>query len=178
MRFNLELYHVTLNKIRSKDYIKYLIQIKNLFITRGNSITLNNLRGPRIIISASGMLTGGRVLHHLARLVKKSKNTIIMAGYQAPGSRGRDLLEGKPTVKVHGREIPVKAEIRSLSGLSAHADRGELFKWLKSNKNKPEKVYLTHGEPESAFAFAREIQRELGWKAEVPNLDHKVKLIS
>ena len=146
--------------------------------TRDDSIALNNLKGPRIIISASGMLSGGRVLHHLARLVKKSKNTIIMAGYQAPGSRGRDLLEGRPTIKVHGREIAVKAEVRSLSGLSAHADRGELFKWLQSNKNQPEKVYLTHGEPEAAFAFARDLQRELGWKVEVPSLDYKVKLIS
>ena len=145
--------------------------------TRDDSMALNDLKGPRIIISASGMLSGGRVLHHLARLVKKARNTIIMAGYQAPGSRGRDLLEGKPTIKVHGRKIDVKAEIRSLSGLSAHADRGELFKWLKSNNNQPQKVYLTHGEPEAAFAFARDIQRELGWKVEVPSLDYKVKLV-
>ncbi len=145
--------------------------------SRDESVALNELRGPRIIISASGMLSGGRVLHHLRRLVRKSKNTIIMAGYQAPGSRGRDLLEGKPTIKIHGKEIEVKAEIRSLSGLSAHADRGELIKWLKSNNNSPEKVYLTHGEPESAFAFAKEIKRELGWNVEVPSLDYKVELL-
>ena len=145
--------------------------------TRDESIALNKLRGPRIIISASGMLSGGRVLHHLRRLVTKSKNTIVMAGYQAPGSRGRDLLEGKPTVRIHGKNINVRAEVRSLSGLSAHADRSELFKWLKSNDKKPDKVYLTHGEPESAFAFAKEIKRELGWEVEVPNLDYKIDLV-
>ena len=145
--------------------------------TRDESIALNQLRGPRIIISASGMLSGGRVLHHLKRLVTKSKNTIIMAGYQAPGSRGRDLLEGKPTVKIHGKEIEVRAEVRSMGGLSAHADRGELLRWLKSNETKPRQVYLTHGEPDSAFALAHQIKRELGWQVEVPNLDYTVDLL-
>ena len=144
--------------------------------TQDESKALNNLKGPRIIISASGMLSGGRVLHHLRRLVQKPKHTIIMAGYQAPGSRGRDLLEGKPTIKIHGKQIPVRAEVRSMGGLSAHADRIELFRWLKSNDKKPDRVYLTHGEPESAFAFAHEIKRELGWEVEVPNLDYTVDL--
>ena len=145
--------------------------------TRDESKALNNLKGPRIIISASGMLSGGRVLHHLSRLVTKRKNTIVMAGYQAPGSRGRDLLEGKPTIKVHGKEFAVRAEVRSLSGLSAHADRGELLHWLRSNPNPPDKVFLTHGEPDAAFALAHQIKRELGWDVEVPNLDYKVDLI-
>ena len=145
--------------------------------SREESMALNELRGPRIIISASGMLTGGRVIHHLSRLITKSKNTIIMAGYQAPGSRGRDLLEGKPTIRIHGKDFRAKARVKSLSGLSAHADRTELFRWLKSNDNRPQKVYLTHGEPEAAFAFADQISRELGWQVEVPSLDYKVELI-
>ena len=145
--------------------------------TRDESMALNELRGPRIIISASGMLSGGRVIHHLSRLITKSKNTIIMAGYQAPGSRGRNLLEGKPTIKIHGKNFKTKAQVKSISGLSAHADRSELFRWLKSNDNPPDRVFLTHGEPEAAFAFADQITRELGWKVEVPSLDYKVKLL-
>ena len=100
-----------------------------------------------------------------------------MAGYQAPGSRGRDLLEGKPTIRIHGKDFRAKAQVKSLSGLSAHADRMELFRWLKSNKNPPEKVFLTHGEPEAAFAFADQIKRDLGWDVEVPDLDYKADLV-
>jgi len=165
------------NDVFSDGRKKLFPDMVTLHKTRDESVALNDLRGPRIIISASGMLSGGRVLHHLRRLVRKSKNTIIMAGYQAPGSRGRDLLEGKPSIKIHGKEIKVRAEIRSLSGLSAHADRSELFKWLQSNDKAPEQVYLTHGEPESAFAFAKQINKELGWNVEVPSLDYKVDLI-
>ena len=145
--------------------------------SRDESMALNKLQGPRIIISASGMLSGGRVIHHLSRLVSKSKNTIIMAGYQAPGTRGRDLLEGKPTIRIHGKEFIAKAQVKSISGLSAHADRMELFRWLKSNDTSPDRVYLTHGEPEAAFAFADQITRDLGWKVQVPSLDYKVNLL-
>lgn len=145
--------------------------------SRDESMALNDLRGPRIIISASGMLSGGRVMHHLSRLITKSNNTIIMAGYQAPGTRGRDLLEGKPTIRIHGKYFRAKAQVKSISGLSAHADRTELFRWLKSNDNAPDKVYLTHGEPEAAFAFADQIGRDLGWNVEVPSLDYKVNLL-
>ena len=149
----------------------------SLHKTRDESMALNDLRGPRIIISASGMLSGGRVIHHLSRLITKSKNTIVMAGYQAPGSRGRDLLEGKPTIRIHGKDFRAKAQVKSIGGLSAHADRMELLRWLKSNDNAPNKVFLTHGEPEAAFAFADLINRELGWDVEVPSLDYKVKLL-
>lgn len=145
--------------------------------SRDESIALNELPGPRIIISASGMLSGGRVIHHLSRLITKSKNTIIMAGYQAPGTRGRDLLEGKPTIRIHGKEFRARAEVKSISGLSAHADRMELFRWLKSNDSVPDRVYLTHGEPEAAFAFADQITRELGWNVEVPSLDYSTDLL-
>jgi metallo-beta-lactamase family protein len=100
-----------------------------------------------------------------------------MAGYQAPGTRGRDLLEGKPTIRIHGKYFRAKAQVKSISGLSAHADRTELFRWLKSNDNAPDKVYLTHGEPEAAFAFADQIVRDLGWNVEVPSLDYKVNLL-
>jgi metallo-beta-lactamase family protein len=137
---------------------------------------LNQLDGPRIIISASGMLTGGRVLHHLKRLVSDRRNLIVLAGFQAPGTRGRKLLEGAPTVRVHGIDFPVRAQCVALGGLSAHADRGELMRWLRSEETAPKVVFLTHGEPEAAFALEQRIERELGWRVEVPELGEVVDL--
>ncbi len=141
-----------------------------------SSKALNHAEGPRIIISASGMLTAGRVVHHLKRLVRSPRNLVVLAGYQAPGTRGRKLLEGEPWVRIHGQDIPVRAECVSIHGLSAHADRGELLRWMQEGGASPRKVFLTHGEPEAAFDFARKIGRELGWPAEVPELDQVVDL--
>ncbi|HVS66802.1 MAG TPA: MBL fold metallo-hydrolase [Thermoanaerobaculia bacterium] len=142
----------------------------------GDSKRLNGLDGPRIIISASGMLSGGRVLHHLKRRVGERENLILIAGFQAPGTRGRALLEGQPTVRIHGQEVPVRAEIDSIHGLSAHADRGELLRWIESAPDLPKKVFLTHGEPEAAFAFARRLESKLGLDVEVPEMDQTVEL--
>lgn len=140
------------------------------------SKTLNDNKEPCIIISASGMLTGGRVIHHLARLVKDQKNVILLAGYQAAGTRGRKLLEGAPTIRVHGRDIPVHAKCMSLSGLSAHAGRDELVRWMTEGGATPKKVFFTHGEPESSFALANFVEHELHWDTHVPELDEVVDL--
>ena len=141
-----------------------------------SSKALNRLEGPRIIISASGMLTAGRVVHHLKRLVGNPKNLVVLAGFQAPGTRGRKLLEGEPRIRIHGQDFNVRAECASIHGLSAHADRGELLRWMQEGGASPRQVYLTHGEPEAAFAFAARIDRELGWSVEVPELDQVVDL--
>lgn len=117
------------------------------------SIELNSLPGPRIIISSSGMLAGGRVLHHLRRLAPDPKNLIALVGYQAIGTRGRDLLEGKRTVRVHGQDVKVEAQVVNLQGLSAHADRDELFGWLEAQPKRPRAIYLTHGDPEPREAM-------------------------
>ncbi len=140
------------------------------------SKALNDLPGPRIIISASGMLTAGRVVHHLRRLVGDRKNLIFLAGYQAPGTRGRDLLEGAPTVRMFGQDVAVRAECQSVRGLSAHGDRGELMRWLRSHDQAPRQVYLTHGEPDAAFQLAQRIERDLDWRVAVPELDEVVAL--
>jgi metallo-beta-lactamase family protein len=115
---------------------------------------LNDLPGPMIIISSSGMLTGGRVLHHLRRLLPDPKNLIVLVGYQAAGTRGRALLEGAKTIRMHGEDVPVRARYISVAGLSAHADRNELMRWLRSGKTAPKSVFLTHGEPAAAEALA------------------------
>ena len=126
------------------------------------SIKLNKMPGPRIIISASGMLTAGRVIHHLRRLLPDKQNLILLVGYQAAGTRGRALLEGAKTLKMHGKDVPVRAKFRSAHGLSAHADRDELIRWLRSSKARPKTVFVTHGEPDASKALAQRIEEEIG----------------
>lgn len=122
-----------------------------------DSKKLNNMPGPRIIISASGMLTGGRVLHHLQRLAPDRRNLIALVGYQAVGTRGRALVEGERTIRMFGIDVPIHAEVTTLNGLSAHADRDELLRWLGTAPTPPQTVFLTHGEPDSAAALAERV---------------------
>lgn len=137
------------------------------------SKALRNVEGPHILISASGMLTGGRVLHHLARLGPNPRNAVALVGFQAPGTRGGDLVAGKRLLKLHGQEVPVEASVHNLEGYSAHADQVELIDWLRRLKSPPEALWLNHGEPAAAEALRRKIQDELGLRAMVPpeNLD-------
>lgn len=134
-----------------------------------DSKALNERRGPMIIVSASGMLSGGRVLHHLKTFGPDPKSTILLAGYQAIGTRGRVLADGGRTLRVHGESIVVRAEIAALPALSAHADADELIAWLATSTTRPRVVYVTHGEPDSSRALAARIERELGWAAVVPS---------
>lgn len=132
---------------------------------REESIALNDLRGPVIIISASGMATGGRVLHHMKRRLPERRTTVVLVGFQAAGTRGRRLQEGAREIRIHGQEWPVRATVETLNGLSAHADQSELLRWLKAFDRAPKGIYLVHGEPEGAKALAAEIEEQLGWKA-------------
>jgi metallo-beta-lactamase family protein len=119
---------------------------------------LNQLTGPRIIISSSGMLTGGRVMHHLARVLPDSKNLLLLVGYQAEGTRGRALLNGAHSLRIHGQNIPVGCQFLAIDGLSAHADSNELIRWYRSGKAVPQNVFLTHGEPQAAVALGQRIR--------------------
>lgn len=123
---------------------------------------------PKVIISASGMATGGRVLHHLAAFAPDHGNTLLFSGFQAAGTRGRALLDGAREVKVHGRWVPVNAEVQELPMLSAHADSDELMRWLSGFRERPRKVLIVHGEAEASEALRVRIGRELGWDASVP----------
>ena len=127
-------------------------------------------RFPKIIIAASGMLTGGRVLTYLQHYIHLNETSIMMAGYQAEGTRGRQLLEGATELKIYGKYYDVKAEIFNLQALSAHADQQELLDWLSEIKNPPEKVYLVHAENHAADVFRVKIKDSLGWNAEIPVL--------
>jgi metallo-beta-lactamase family protein len=141
------------------------------------SMQLNDLSGPRIIISASGMLTGGRVLHHLKRLITDEKNLIVMVGFQAAGTRGRAMLEGAQHIKMHGEMFPVRAQFIDVHGLSAHADRRELIRWLRSAERLPEVVFVVHGEPEAAMAMAALVEKELSIKTVVPRMGDRYDLL-
>lgn len=129
------------------------------------SKAINEQKGSMIIISASGMATGGRVLHHLRRRLPDPKTTVLLAGFQAPGTRGRSLQDGAKELKMYGEMVPVRAKIESMSGLSAHGDQAELLRWLRGFERAPRQVYLVHGEPKSALVLAGVIQEKFGWKA-------------
>ncbi len=130
---------------------------------RKTSKLLNELKKSAIIISASGMATGGRVLHHLFHHLPNEKNTVLFVGFQAVGTRGRRLLEGEKSVKIFGQEVPVNCKIKRIYGLSAHADKSELFEWLSNFEDSPKFTFIVHGEPESAEAFAESIHEKLDW---------------
>ena len=136
--------------------------------TVDESKALNSLKGPGIIISSSGMLTGGRVLHHLKRLLPEARNTVALAGYQAAGTRGRAMQEGAKTISIHGEDVAVRARIEDLCGFSGHADADEILRWLGRQPSPPKTIFLTHGEPEAAGALAERLRRERGLTARVP----------
>jgi metallo-beta-lactamase family protein len=126
---------------------------------------------PKVVISASGMATGGRVLHHLKVFAPDQKNTILFSGFQAAGTRGRAMLQGAREIKIHGQWIPVRAEVADMSMLSAHADSDGLMRWLACLRRAPERIFIVHGEPEAAEALRVRIMRDLGWNATVPRQD-------
>jgi len=144
--------------------------------TVDESKALNQLPGPRIIISASGMLTGGRVLHHLKRLLPEEKNLILLVGFQAAGTRGRAMMEGARTIRVHGEDFPVRAQFLPIGGLSAHADRADLLRWVRTQPKPPRRIFVTHAEEKASNAFARLLSSELGVKTIEPQLGQRFDL--
>ncbi len=142
--------------------------------TVDESKSLNGPTWPCIIISASGMATGGRVLHHLAGLLPDPRNAVVMVGYQAVGTRGRDLVDGAPAVKIHGRYVPVRAQVVDVSAFSVHADADEVIAWLAGAPRPPQACYVVHGEPHASAALRDRIFRELQWTAVVPKAGERV----
>jgi metallo-beta-lactamase family protein len=132
---------------------------------------------PSIVISASGMATGGRVLHHLADALPDRRNTVLFVGFQSEGTRGRQLVDGAREVKIHGRLIPVNATVVRLDGMSAHADQGEIIRWLTGFTSPPKVTYLVHGEPASMEALKTAIGSALGWRVEIPQMNETVQVL-
>lgn len=144
--------------------------------TPEESRLLNARRGPMVIIAASGMATGGRVVHHLKAFAPDKRNTILFAGFQAGGTRGATIASGAPTVRIHGEDIPVRAEVAMLNHLSAHADAAEIISWLSGFKFPPKQTFITHGEPAAADAMRQRIERELHWSCHMPGYLESVTL--
>jgi metallo-beta-lactamase family protein len=144
--------------------------------TPEQSKSINNLKGPLIIISASGMATGGRVLHHLKRRLPNPDTTVLLAGYQAEGTRGRLLQDGAKEIKMLGEIVPVRAKVKVLDGFSAHADQGEILRWLGTFPKPPRMTYIVHGEPAAASALADVIHQRLKWTVEIAKFNQKVAL--
>jgi metallo-beta-lactamase family protein len=132
------------------------------------SRALASRHGPMVILSASGMATGGRVLHHIAHYAGNHRNMIVLTGYQAPGTRGATLANGAKSVRIHGRDVEVNAEIVQLQSASAHADANQLLNWLRTMPQAPDQVYVVHGEAAPADTLRSRIKHELGWRAVVP----------
>lgn len=134
-----------------------------------DSKKLDGNRVPMVLISASGMATGGRILHHLKVFAPDPRNTVLFAGFQAGGTRGAAMAAGAEAVKIHGEYIPVRAEVHNLTMLSAHADADEIMAWLRNFATPPRRTFVTHGEPAAADALRHRIEEELGWPCRVPD---------
>ncbi len=163
------------NKLSREEY-QDIYKSAKFCITREQSKRILTYPGPCIIISASGMATGGRVLHHIANFGPKPNCAIIFAGYQAEGTRGRDLQDGKREIKIHGNMVNIRAKVEKLANMSDHADCKEILEWLKVMPNPPKKVFITHGEISSSEGLAKKIEETLGWKTEIPEYLETEKL--
>jgi metallo-beta-lactamase family protein len=154
------------------------LKARNLVLhhTVEESKALNAFQGPGVIISSSGMLAGGRILHHLKRLLPDPRNTVALVGFQAVGTRGRALQEGARTIRIHGEDVKVEAHIEDLCGFSGHADASEILRWLSLLKRAPKTIFLVHGEPAASLALAERIRKEKGWDVRIPNLGERIDL--
>ncbi len=145
--------------------------------SREESKRLNSEEGARILISASGMMTGGRVLHHAMRILPDENATILFVGYQAAGTTGRKILDGAREVKIMGKYFPVRCKVERIGGFSAHADWKEVIRWLEGMPGSPRRSFTTHGEPEAASAMAEHIKERFGWRVEAPEYGQTVELL-
>lgn len=167
----LELFHRTRDWHRLKDNeCDEMCSYFTVVSSYRETMELRTDNKPKIVIAGSGMLTGGRMLNYLETQAQNPKNTLLFIGYQAEGTRGRKLLEGDKELKVYGKWVPFNMEVAEIKGLSAHADHAELMDWMSKLNNKPERIFIVHGEKESAEALQKGIKETHGWDAEIPEL--------
>lgn len=159
--------HPGLHRLTEKQSLA-LTRSATMVESTDDSKALARRHGPMVILSASGMATGGRVLHHLEHYLSDHRNMVILTGFQAPGTRGASLADGAGSVRIHGRDIPVQAEVAQLQAASAHADARQLIAWLRTMPQAPEQVYVVHGERKASDELRKRINHELGWRAVVP----------
>ena len=160
----------------SDDECKEMCRGVELVRTAEDSKRISPLTGPQIVLAASGMASGGRVLHHLEVLAPDRRNTVLFVGFQASGTRGEAMLSGAPSIKLYGNYVPVRAEVVRMDSLSAHADATELISWLGTASSQPERAFIVHGEPSAADALRRSLGDELGWRTHVAEHGETVEL--
>jgi metallo-beta-lactamase family protein len=163
-------HRLTLSQLHAIDHAAFTTR------TVDESKAIAGRRGPKVIIAGSGMATGGRVLHHLARYAPDPHNTIALVGFQAAGTRGAALEAGESAIKIHGEYVRVNAEVASIASLSAHADYRETLRWLGDMARAPARTFVAHGEPAAADALRRRITEKLGWRCDVPSYLETVDL--
>ena len=160
----------------SPDECEAACTVAKMVHTADESRALNERGGPMIVVSASGMATGGRVVHHLKAFAPEARNMILLAGFQAAGTRGAALAAGATEIKIHGAYVPVRAEVVKMDSLSAHADYVEILDWLRGFQRPPKRTFVTHGEPAAADEMRRRIAESFGWDVRVPEYGEKVVL--
>ena len=163
---------------RLTDRGRPLLRSRHFYIhrTQEESKSINAIDGPFILLSSSGMATGGRVLHHLRQRLPDPKSTILFVGYQAEGTRGQCLQQGAKEIRMFGQMIPVRAKIRTIDGFSAHADQPEILRWLQGFERPPQRTFIIHGEPKAANSLAQVIRERLKWNVEIPAYGERVEL--
>ena len=169
---------------QDEDYASVLARPQHPLRTRSmqavssriESKKLNEAEGARVIVSASGMMTGGRVLHHAVRLLPNPNATVVFVGFQAAGTTGRRILNGEKEVRIMGQQVPVNCRIERIGSFSAHADWKEIIKWLGGLQSPPRNIFVTHGEPVAANAMAEHIKQHFGWKVSVPGYGEKIEI--
>lgn len=164
-------------KFNHSEFARQLETNMLVFVkTSKHSKALNEIKTNAIIISSSGMMTGGRILHHLYHRLRNKQDTVLISGYQAAGTRGRKLVDKEPTIKIFGEEVTVQCRVENMTAFSGHADRAELFAWMKNFKDSPKMTFVVHGEHPGIAIYAREIHNELGWNVMVPEYMESVSL--
>lgn len=158
------------------EQCRSLFKTARMVSSAEESRRLNESKGPMIILSASGMATGGRVVHHLKAFAPNPDNTVLFVGFQAAGTRGAAMLNGADAVKIHGEYVPVRARVELISNLSGHADYSEILDWLHGFEKPPRKTFITHGEPVAADMMRLHIEEQLHWPVEVPDYLETVEL--
>ena len=159
--------HPEEHRLHEREYTE-MYRVATMTRSVDDSKLLNLRGGPMIIISASGMLTGGRILHHLQAYGPDPRNVVVLSGYQAPGTRGSALAGGSQHLRIFGQDIPIKAEVVVMESLSAHADSNEIIEWMRAVPQAPRMTYITHGEPDASDALRVRVRRGLGWNVRVP----------
>lgn len=163
--------HPEYHKVRfnQSEFARKLETNMLMFVkTSKHSKTLNDIKSNAIIISSSGMMTGGRILHHLYHRLPNSQDTVVVSGYQAEGTRGRKLVDHEPTIRIFGEEVPVRCKVENMTSLSGHADKDELFQWMRNFKKAPKMVFTVHGEKNHIEAYSKAIKENFGWNVIQP----------